>query len=266
MTDIQSRWEELSGRLKGAITLSPSLDALSVGQNVVPGMESSMDGLYALEKALGQSRNAMLNLSERIEALQNTPGQVRERLETAGEQLADRIQQEFALMEDDLENAVAQLEELGERIPGLLKEKWEALGDSAEKLREELLENTEELWKNAVNEVTDEWEDGLQGAVESQVEQFTQMADTARETVEQALLHLRDFAADQLTDTMKEEAEKILEAALSRLKQEVMDGVMTSQLQVQITSAMAPILPSLMVVRAVASAIRQALQILRMGF
>lgn len=167
---------------------------------------------------------------------------------------------------DDHADLMGRLDDIGTELPDRLREKWEELRERIVELHEGLVEHAEEFWKDAVHEATEGWKDKLEKVVEEQVSRFEDVADTVRTEVQEALDELKDRAEQELTERLKEEAQKTKDAALDRLEQEVMDGILTSQMQVQITSALSPILPQLMVVRVVASSIKKALEILRMGF
>lgn len=228
--------------------------------------EKAAEGLAALATSFEECRDAIAKTSAQAESLINAPGSILAHLDSTCNVISQRLTTSMDAMETGYKEATEKVEDFGERAPALAQEKWKALGETVEELREFVFEQSEELWQDAVNEATDAWKDGVEEVLTEQAERFTEVADLLKETVEEALEELRDFAQDELSDTVREEAQKVLETALERLESEVMEGVLTSQVQVQLTSAMAPILPQLIAVRVVAGAIKHALEILRMGF
>jgi DNA repair exonuclease SbcCD ATPase subunit len=244
MSDFEERIKNLQER----IAQIPKVIAPG-GADIDPQPDASAGGLERLSERLGACHSALAELQESFHLLQSPPQSAFNNLRAHGEKLQGSVSGLLETLEDDFQDAQERVKDIGERFPEMIQTKWGELGDAVDDLREEIEEKSEELWREAVNEATDEWKEGM-----------------VKEAMEAALKELKDFAEERLTDTVKEEARKVLEAAMERLKQEVMDGVVTSQLQAQLTSAMSPILPQLMVVRAVASAIKHALDILRMGF
>lgn len=159
-----------------------------------------------------------------------------------------------------------ELEERAEALVADLEEELERLKELAGELRDHVLEQTEQAWQAPVAAAAEAWAEELGGVFEEQMDRFTNAEETMRSALTSALESLESFAGEELADLLEEEARETLDAALERLRAEVLDGVIASQLQMQMTAFMAPILPQLMTVRVVAGTIKRLLDILRMGF
>lgn len=205
-------------------------------------------------------------LLTRTAPLLDLPGQVQSQLVARSDEVIAGVTDQFEQIDAAFEQVRAEVELLQETIPELLRDKLEEMEDALAEIKDEVEDKTKELWREAVTDAGEQWHDAIETAVEEQIERFTKAAGQTKEQVEGALEKLCDFALEELREAVREEARKVLDSALSRLQQEVVDGVVTSQLQVQLTAMMSPILPQLIVVRVVAGTIKRLLDILRMGF
>lgn len=259
MSDLVSELAKLQQSLQ--VLQLPDLPQASI-----PSLDTPARDVAALTSSLEECAGALDRIETSMTRLLEKPQKMLEELQAHGSHLHETARQLFDSVSEDLQQAGDTLAELGDKVPDSIREKWESLGDTVNDLQDDMLENAGELWRDAVNEATDEWQNDLQEVLDKQMERFTDAAEMVQDALEQALEALTEFAEVRLAETVKEEARKLLETALERLRQEVMDGGVTSQIQTQLTTAMSPYLPQLMAVRAVASAIKQALEILRMGF
>ena len=227
-TQLDERLSALDGRL-----LTMENQAREAVEHIETILALARDGLLGIESVRGQS-SALI--SAQWEQLREEISQVQE-----------------------------ELSELAESIPNLMRDKFEEIQTAVTETGDQILDRTEEVWREAVEETITNFKDRLESIAENQLERFTSIAREAQETIEGALDSLATYAAEDLRAMLEREAEEVLDAVANRLEQEAADAVVTSQLQVQLTATMSPILPQLAVVRGAAEGIKTALQIMRMA-
>lgn len=106
----------------------------------------------------------------------------------------------------------------------------------------------------------------LRSALEQGLKDYgTDLDDELRNAMDEVGRHLETRMRDGLQDA----ADRVLDAAVQRITQEIFQGIVMSNIGAQTTTAMSPIVPHLIVIKHVADALREAIRIwkeLKSGF
>lgn len=89
--------------------------------------------------------------------------------------------------------------------------------------------------------------------------------DQLRESVLQGVEELRNYAVESIVHELHEQVRLLLEDVATKLESEIVDAIVLTHLQAELTSAMSPYLPQLAAARIASSAIKEALHVMRMG-
>jgi len=203
---------------------------------------------------------------EAIAAILQLPGEILASSEQSLERVADRFESFYESLSEDVVDKREALESLAESAVEQLESHFDALQETAEEVREVVVDQFEVAWKDAVDEILNETKDQLIATIEDKCTDFSKTGEILKESIEKSMENLRKFVADELACRVTKEGEKTMHSAIDRAQREVVEGIATSQIQIQLTAMMAPFIPPLVVAKMVAPIIRQLLAILRMGF
>jgi hypothetical protein len=176
-------------------------------------------------------------------------------------------------MNDLLENIETVAEDRVEHLVGTKEEVSSNLEDQRMAFQESLTKIVDCFTRA----LTDGWlektrsellksDDLFESCFEVTLKDLANMGEHIEDWIRSGIEELRDYIEGRLRAIVEEQGQEILDSAVERLADEVVDAIMTSQLQVQTTAYLSPYIPHLAVAKAVAPAIRQGLEIMRAGF
>lgn len=260
--DKLSAAEELLSNLNGLAESGQSLlkRITETPETIVENIENE-PVIHALEEAQGAAEELDEVVSDLIEYPEETNDMMTERVDefiATGDEQFDEILNEFSETSDRLNLARTEITETFEAALQSILEQLEGMD-------ERMVTFTEDQIESKSTELADNFEEELQNAIDEQLNSLSEVGDLVEGHIDREFDQLKKKVSEELEEAIKEEAEELMDDAVKIVQEEVMQAILTSQLQVQLTSLISPYLPQLMTVRVVASSVRSALEIMRAG-
>lgn len=245
--------EEINARL-GA--LEESLTELAE-----TGWVQALSNLPGQREAIENAQQAVTELNERLQQIvEHTEELVNERQTATGtvDSAGTGLVADFHEWQDELSQADTRLvdraEQFANDVQQLTASVEEMLGEAKRSLQEKLGEKHSQL----VVDVTHM----LQSTTSDVSEHMEQAARTLSGRATADLNSLRARLRDELGDRVEREAKNQLTEQTERMSEEVANNLVLGQASVAITSAISPVLPQLVALRAAVGVIKQALALL----
>lgn len=243
--------------------------------------KKTLDGLPETFKGFVDAwQEKLTNCAQQVDDCENRAKAAEDRLEQLGEQLQECLD----VIQEHQENVQERVEEWGEHFDELItgyqerfeqsgeaavemiKAEFDQLGEECGKLCSELEKMFRQQLHDQVDSTVTESEAGIKSLVEENITRLLALKSTFSSAVKEEFTELRQYVGNKVVRTMEDEVRRTGEAAIERIKDEVVNGIAESQIQVQITGMISSILPQLAAAKRLAPAIRRALELMRAGF
>ncbi|GMU42129.1 MAG: hypothetical protein IT479_06790 [Xanthomonadales bacterium] len=234
-------------------------------------LESARAEIQSLHEQLGGATTELLDdaqslaedLVTRAAAAGSEIEAMQQAFEAAVVQFAQAQGENTARMREGYDEAAAALQ-------GLV----DALGEDRERVSSELAP----ALQDDIAAFTDAVDGSMSASIETGFEQGAQLADDAFRAAADALAQsfqqalgeldsgaqaLQRHVGESLRDGLEEGARQLVDGATQRLAEEVVEGVVTSQAGVAVTTALGPYLPALIAIRRATDVIKHGLELLK---
>lgn len=208
-------------------------------------------GVESLEGSTGNIASGLADVSASVETYTDDQIERTERFLASAADVRERLESAFRTLIETMEDAhVTALAQAATRVTEAFASMQETLCEQFEERLQDLVEESAEALHQSVADLGNDVEEA---------------AKTLTEDAQAALTGLHDHASHGVRRAVEAETSELIESVVEELAREAMESVAVTQLSTVATSALSPILPQLIAIRMVANAIKQALEIMRMG-
>ncbi|WP_223479200.1 apolipoprotein A1/A4/E family protein [Oricola indica] len=211
-------------------------------------------------------------LNETITALEGAIDTAQEQLESveeASEAFIEVLESGLESLDDSLTAAGERTEAAFDQFATVLFDEMRGLDERCHSAIESIVNDVQEMVSDELEGVVASILSGIRERLETALsvnrDAVDSIVDSLREHMETSVRDLVDHADSTAKQEIKSLEGEVLKMLEDRLKTEAMASVTTTQLNVQITTALQPYLPQLMAANAVAPVVQNALNVMRMG-
>jgi len=188
-----------------------------------------------------------------------------EAFETALKTSRDTLETDFNSLEAGLSNAMSELDSARGSVDQVYAD-WEqaTTGELAERLQtrfEAMIEQIAQTETDKIGSVIDELQSGTDNAVQEWLANAGDQVQQLSQALSEVLVQLQHHVGDEVEQKLQDAARTLIESAVREILQSLTEALATSELGVEITSAMSPILPELIAIKKVTDLILEAIRI-----
>ncbi len=205
-------------------------------------------------------------IEERLDQFNSVLPSMKEVIDEKWENVVNQIDSVMETIEANFDAKGQELQSLEQFAVNMIESKFGEVTEMSSTVAADAVNKFKQAWCDATTQLLERTETELKETIAGQITQFCQVGDQLRDAVTTSMQQLKQKVSDDLTNTVEEEGRKTIDSALERVKMEIMEGIITSQVQVQITGYLSPYIPHLVAAKALAPSVQRALEIMRAGF
>jgi DNA anti-recombination protein RmuC len=213
----------------------------------------------SLEAVAGETREALTSLETQTQSLTQAQNEALESLDGAAEMLVTEITTQRTGLQESASEVAERSAEFAEADLDSLMQEFQ---DSLDELTQSLCDSLQEQHRTLLSTCDDDFAAAGTDAAEA----LTASANTLAQIVRDSLGDLIARLGEGFRERIEAQARATVADVAARMTTEVAANVALTQASVAITGAVSPILPQLIALRAVVSAIKAALKLMRGGF